>query len=194
MCHIIIFIMAAVINYIIWIVTFGTYNPFIQNNGSNDISDGFLLIDLNDKSLFIEEKSEKPEKSEKSTEKKYQHNIKYNKQQSEKIIVDIGKSAIKTDILNFKFNPIKKERLEINQPKPVNKHDTLVREIKQKKQLKSALIECEDGTKLSLLDNSPETTEKIMKSKLIKIQTEKPKTILDEIHEGVKLKSITIIL
>ena len=124
--------MASVINYIIWIVTFGTYNPFIQNNGSNDISDGFLLIDLNDKSLFIEEKS---------TEKKYQHNLKDNKQ-SEKIIVDIGKSAIKTDILNFKFNPIKKERLEINQPKPVNKHDTLVREIKQKKQLKSALIEC----------------------------------------------------
>jgi len=175
--------MAVVINYIIWIISFGTYNPF-TNNDSNDISDSFLLIDLNNKSLYTEEQYDKIiETNYKSMINKHKNNI----EKKSQIPISLN---IKNDILNYKFNIVKRERQMIEPHKPVNKYDNIVQEIKQKKQLKNTLIECEDGTKISMLDNSPETTEKIMKTKLIKIKTENPKTILDEIHKGVQLKKV----
>jgi len=180
--------MATVLNYIIWLVTFGKYSPFEiekqNNNSDKNISDGFLLVNLNNSSLFVEEMYDK------LTESKYNVLIMEQKNEPSKKLI-LPPPSIQNDILNYKFNLRKKERPIMREPlKPVNKHDIIINEIKQKKQLKNALIICLDGSKTSFLENTSDVETKILNSKLQKIRLEKPRTILDEIHEGVKLRKI----
>ena len=172
--------MTSVLNYIIWLISFGKYSLYNNNNNkNNNIADDFLLINLNDNSIL--------------TEDEYDKLITHNYDKKNDVLnIRINSTPIKNDIINFKFRSNHQFR-QIKEPlKNINKQDMIINEIKQKKQLKNAFIECSDGSKLSFIDNNPETSKKIVQSKLKKIQIENPRTILDEIHEGIKLKKVNI--
>ena len=140
--------MAIILDYIIWIFTFGKYIPYntISTQQNNNMSNDFLLVDISNDSFL--------------TENEYDQII--TKNNSNKVVL-----PIKNDILNFKFSNLKNKKIPIKkQLTNINTYDSLINEIKKKKQLNNTLLECSDGTKLSYLDNAPDTTDKIKKYKL----------------------------